>query len=131
MGIIFELIFGFLVELVLTILGEAVAELGLHAISEALNAKAWKRFLVGSLYATGGLILGAISLNLFPKMVFSTKVIPAVHFIVSPVIAGLALCFVSWIINRGINDRGFFDVSKFIYGVIFALLFSLTRSIFG
>jgi hypothetical protein len=131
MEIIFEIVFGFLAELFLAVFGEALAEFGLHAISEAPNTRPWRRVLVGFLYAAGAVGLGILSLQFFPLLVFQNCAIPVLHFVFSPILAGLALCFVSWAINRGINQTGFFQLQKFVYGVTFALSFSVTRALFG
>ena len=131
MEIIGEIIFGFLAEIVITVVGEAFVELGFHSLAERLGQRFWKRVFVGSLYAVGALALGALSLKVLPVMVFSSGAIAIVYFIFAPIVAGFAMCFVSWIINRGIDDRGFFVPTKFAYGVIFACVFSVTRTIFG
>ena len=131
MEIIGEIIFGFLAEIVITIVGEAFVELGFHSLAERLGQRFWKRVFVGAIYAAGAFVLGALSLKVLPVMVFSNRAIAVVYFIFAPIVAGLALCLVSWIINRGIDDRGFLVPTKFAYGVIFALIFSVTRTIFG
>ena len=131
MEIIGEIIFGFLAEIVITVVGEAFVELGFHSLAERIGQRFWKRIFVGALYAAGAFALGALSLRVLPVMVYNSRMTALIYFIFAPIIAGLALCLVSWIINRGINDRGFFDATKFAYGVIFALIFSVTRTIFG
>ena len=132
MEIVFEIIFGLLGELLLSVLGEALVELGFHSLAEAPSGKLSRRFFVGLLYSVGGVILGALSLKVIPLLVFGNSAIGIAYFIVAPLLAGLALCFVNWLMNRGIDERaGFFQVKKFIYGVLFALMFSLTRATFG
>ena len=132
MEIIFELIFGFLAEFFLSIFGEILVEWGLHSLDERLSSKAWNRIFIGVLYTIGGFVLGAISLQFLPVMIFGSRSIPILYFVFSPIVAGFGLCFANWIVNRGIDDRaGFFQLSKFIYGVVFALTFTVTRSMFG
>lgn len=131
MEIIVEFIFGFIAEIVLTIVGEAFVELGFHSVAHRLGERFWRRAFLAAIYATGGFILGALSLKLLPVMIFGNRAFAVLYFILAPIVAGLALCLVSWIIDRGINDRAFFDLTKFIYGVTFALVFSITRTIFG
>lgn len=131
MEIIFEIIFGFLGELLLSVLGEVLIELGFEAVTEAPASKGGKKFFLGFLYAVAGLVLGALSLKLLPLMVLGNRSVAVLYFVLAPVVAGLALCAVSWIIHRGIDHRPFFQLSKFIDGVVFTLAFSLTRTIFG
>ena len=132
MELIFEIVFGFIAELVATVIGEALVELGLHSLFEKSDGKAGKRFFIGFLYATGGFVLGALSLKVLPLMVLGNKTMAIAYIVVIPILSGLALCVVNWIMNRGIDERaGLFQLTKFIYGAAFALTFSLARTIFG
>jgi hypothetical protein len=130
MEIIGEIIFGFIAEIVLTIVGEAFVELGFHSLAKKLGDRFWKRVFLAAVYATGGFILGLLSLKILPVIDFADRA-AILYFIFAPIIAGLALCLVSWIIDRGINDRGFFSPAKFIYGATFAFVFSMTRTMWG
>ena len=131
MEIIFEIIFGFVGEVLLAVIGESLVELGLDAITELPGGKWGKRIFYGFLYTVAGFALGALTLQFVPLITFGNRSIPILYFIFSPIVAGLALCFVSWVINRGIEDRPFFQGEKFANGAIFALAFTLTRSMFG
>lgn len=131
MELIVELIIGFVAEIVLTIFGEALVELGLHSVTEGTGGKRSKAFFFAFLYAIAAFIAGYLSLIVMPLVVFGNQAANILYVIVAPVIAGFGLCLVSWIIDRGINDRGFFQIRKFSYGVLFALVFTLSRSIFG
>ena len=132
MEVIFEIIFYFLAELLVTVIGEALAELGFHGLSKSVSDGAWRRVFIGFLYAVAGLVLGALSLKLIPLLVIGGTAASIAYFVIAPVLAGLSLCLVNWLMNYGIDDRApFFQRKKFIYGVLFALVFSLTRSAFG
>ena len=132
MEVIFEIIFYVLAELVLTVIGETLFELGFHSLAEAPSSRVSRRVIVGLLYAIAGIVLGALSLKVIPLLVLGNRAVGVAYFIVAPILAGLALCAVNWIMNRGIDERaGFFHVKKFVYGVLFALMFSLTRATFG
>ena len=130
MDILLGFVFEMIAEFVLSILGEAIAEFGLYSFFQR-TGKVWNRSLRAIWYVILGFALGAISLRLVPLMVFGTRTLPVIFFIVSPIFAGLGLCFANWIIKRGIDDERFLQVSKFLYGALFAFTFSLTRSIFG
>ena len=132
MEVIFEIIFYVLAELVLTVIGETLFELGFHSLAEAPGSRVSRRVIVGLLYAIAGIVLGALSLKVIPLLVIGGRAVGVAYFIVAPILAGFALCAVNWIMNRGIDERaGFFQVKKFVYGVLFALMFSLTRATFG
>ena len=131
MELLIELIIGFVAEIALTIFGEALVELGLHSITEGTGGRRWRGIFFAFLYAVAAFVAGYLSLFVMPLVVFGNQAANVVYVIVAPLIAGLGLCFVSWIIDRGINDRGFFQLNKFAYGVLFALVFTISRSIFG
>ena len=132
MEVIFEIIFYVIGELLLTVMGETLFELGFHSLAEAPSNRLSRRVIVGLLYAVAGIVLGALSLKVIPLLMSGNPAMSIAYFIVAPVLAGLALCAVNWIMNRGIDERaGFFQVKKFVYGVLFTLMFSLTRATFG
>lgn len=128
---IFELVFGFVAELVLETIGEILLEFGFHKPVAAISDGAWNKILTGLVYAIGGAGLGWLSLLMFPKMVFTQLGFAAFYFIVSPIIAGFVLMTVSWLIDRGINNSQWFKPSKFFFGVVFALGYSLSRLAFA
>lgn len=132
MEVIVEIVVYVIGELLLTVIGEALVELGFHSLSEAPGSRMSRRVFLGLIYAVAGIALGALSLKIVPLLIFGGPAINVGYFIVAPIIAGLALCLVSWLMNYGIDDRApFFQAKKFVYGVLFALMFSLTRTIFG
>ncbi|NOT47892.1 MAG: hypothetical protein HOP17_09120 [Acidobacteria bacterium] len=128
---LFEAIFSFVLELALELVGEVLVELGFHSTVEKLSDKASNRILLGTAYTIFGAILGFVSLFVFPKIVFSSPMIPISYFLVSPVVAGFSLTTVSWVINRGIRPVSWFAFDKFAFGVVFALGYSLSRITFG
>ncbi len=131
MEAIFEVIFGVVIELVLEFIGEALVELGFHGTAERLSQRTTSRIATGGLYFAFGAVLGFLSLFVFSKMSFGHPVIPVLYFIVSPILGGIVLSTVSWTINRGINPTKWFSREKFIFGVVFALGYSLARVAFG
>ena len=132
MEIIFELVFGVVIETVLGVAGEVLVELGLNSFAEKLSNRALNRVLTTGLYILFGFLLGWFSLMVVPKFAFPDGAIPVIYFVVSPIIAGLSLCAVNWLIHRDIDDRiRFFQLPKFLYGAIFVLTFTSTRALFG
>ncbi len=131
MEIILEIVFSFVAEILLAVFGEALLELGFHSLAENLGSRMWRRVAVGLLYSAAGFLMGGISLKFLSLYDFGGGNLSLLYFVISPIVAGLALCLTSWIIDRGIQDRGFFQPSKFFYGAIFALTFAAARTYFG
>jgi hypothetical protein len=128
---IFELIFGFVAELVLETIGEILIEIGFHKTAGAISGGTWNKILLAIIYAVFGGVLGWLSLLIFPKMVFPNAAFSIFYFVVSPIFAGFALMTVSWLIDRGINNSRWLQPSKFVCGVVFALGYSLSRLAFA
>jgi hypothetical protein len=126
-----EIIIYSLGELVLQIVVEGLTELGFHSTAEKVSSRARSRLILGGAYMIFGAVLGYVSLFIFPKISFGNNVFPIFYFIVSPVVAGFALSIVSWLINRGTRPVSWFELDKFIYGVLFAVAYSLSRVAFG
>lgn len=128
---IFELIFGFIGELLLETIGEVLLEYGFHGTASAISEGTGNKLFMGFVYAVGGAVLGWLSLLMFPKMLFANAGITFFYFILSPIVAGLVLMTVSWLIDRGINNSRWLQPAKFVFGVIFALGYSLSRLAFA
>lgn len=128
---IFELIIGFVGELVLELIFESLFELGFHRTAERMSRGTRSKLFVGGAYMIFGIVLGALSLLVFRKIQFANPLFPALYFIVSPLIAGLSLTTVSYLINRGIRPVGWFEWDKFLFGVLFAVAYAIARMIFG
>jgi hypothetical protein len=118
-------------EVVIEVVGEVLFEFGFHSTAERLSSGVKNKFIVGTAYTIFGGILGGLSLLIFPKLVFANPLIPITYFVIAPIIGGLSLSFVSWIINKGIRPARLFEFNKFIYGVLFALSYAIARVIFG
>jgi hypothetical protein len=131
MGFILEIIIELALELGLEIVGEGLVELGFHSTAERLSKGKRNKLIVGSVYVVAGIVLGALSLLIFPLIVFDSILIVVTYFLVMPLFVGLSLSIVSWIINRGIHDVRHFEMDKIICGILFALAYSITRVLFG
>lgn len=132
MEVVFEIILYFVAELFLTLVGEALVELGFHSFGESQSGRVSRGVFGGFLYAVCGIVLGAASLKFIPLLVFGGTAVSVAYFVVAPILAGLSLCLVNRLLNYGIDDRvPFFQIKKFAYGVLFALAFTATRSTFG
>lgn len=131
MGFILEIIIELVLELGLEVVGEAFVELGFHSTAEKLSRGKRNRLIVWSVYVVAGCVLGAISLLVFPLIVFGSISIVLTYFVVMPLFVGLSLSIVSWIIHRGIHDVRLFEMDKIICGILFALAYSIMRVLLG
>jgi hypothetical protein len=129
--VILEIIFYSLGELVLELICEGLVELGFHSTAEKMSNKARNRWVLGGAYTLFGAAIGYASLFVFPKIAFANSVVPILYFVVSPIVAGFALSIVSWLINRGIRPVSWFELDKFVFGVLFAVAYSLSRVALG
>lgn len=129
--LIVELVFGFIGEFALEIILEVLVELGFHGTAERISSKARSRIFVGGAYTIFGAVLGGLSLLIFPKIEFASSVLPALYFVVSPILAGFSLTTVSYLINRDIRPVSWFEWDKFLFGVLFAVAYAVARVIFG
>ena len=100
---IFELVISFIGEFILELILESLVELGFHGAAERISNKVRNGLLVGTVYTIFGGILGFASLFIFPKIEFASAVLPALYFLVSPILAGFSLSYVSFLINQGIR----------------------------
>ena len=128
---IFEIIFGFIGELLFELVVEVLVEFGFHRTAEKFSSQTRSRVFVGSAYLLFGAILGAVSIYFFPKIEFGSSVLPILYFIVSPIIAGLSLTSVSYFINKDTRPVRWFELDKFLFGVLFAVAYSVVRVVFG
>lgn len=131
MTFIFELIFELGLELLFEFLGEILFEWGFHSTAEKLSEHKRNVFVLGAAYAFFGVVLGALSLLALRLAVIESGIAALIYFVLSPLAAGFMLTFVSWVINRGIRPVRLFELDKFVYGVLFAAAFTLTRAALG
>ena len=83
MDILLGFVFEMIAEFVLSVIGEAIAEFGIYSFFKR-KGKVWNRSLRAIWYVILGFALGAISLSFVPLMVFGTRTLPVIFFIVSP-----------------------------------------------
>lgn len=128
---IFEIIFGFVAELVLEFFAEVLIELGITSVAEKFSNSTRSRVFGFVLYGIAGTVLGAVSVYSFPKITFANPLTPTLYFIVSPIIAGLSLSIVSYFIVRDTRPVSWFEWEKFLCGFLFAGMYAISRVFFG
>ena len=119
-----EILFEFLGEFLVQVLGEALFEIGLHSVAEPFR-KAPNPWLAAVGYTVFGATLGGISLLVFPDYLMANKSLRVVNAALSPIAAGLSMAAMGkWRAKQG---QAVLRIDKFAYGYLFALAFGLIR----
>ncbi len=120
----------FLFEMLLQIVFEIFAELGLHAVKEAVKPSTPPQpWLAAFGYVLLGALLGWVSLWPFPHRRTASLGLQLASLIASPVIAGGAMVLVGrWRTRRHQQQL---LLHRFWFGFLFALAFALVRFAYG
>lgn len=112
-------------ELLLQLLFEALAEIGLHVFRKPggdANPSAWLR---AAGYVLLGLLAGGLSLWLHPQSFIHSTAGRLGNLLLAPVAVGLGMSILgAWRRQRGQQTLG---LDHFAYGYVFALAMSLVR----
>jgi hypothetical protein len=127
LGLLFELIFEFVLEILFGTVGEVLVELGLRAAETRESSPALRPVMTGMLYAIAGAVLGLVMHLVLPVYLIGNEALRMTGRIITPIVMGFMLCLVSWIIKRRDIGEGFFRLDKFIYGVVFGASYSVFR----
>ena len=131
MEVIFEILFQFIFEVVLEIIAQILVEFGFESLVESFRNRIERNpFLASIGYILFGLILGGLSLLIFPEPIIKSSVVKLINFTLSPILVGFSLCLVSWIMKRQTLGERFFTIDKFVFGALFALAYSMVRFFF-
>ena len=119
-----ELLIEILGEFVLQFLGEVLLEVGLQALVAPFRkeSSAW---LAAVGYAVFGVVLGALSLLVFPHYLVAAKSLRVANAALSPIAAGIGMVAVgAW---REKRRQVVLRIDRFSIGYVFALAFGLIR----
>lgn len=133
MEILAELLFTLLAwvaEILLQVLFEALAELGLRTLSEPFKPRREASPVVAALgYAIYGAAIGGVSLWFFPAPYLEAPWARIANMAVSPLAAGAVMSMMgAWRRGRG---EALIRLDRFSYGVLFALSMALVRFFFA
>lgn len=119
-----EGLLGVLLEFVLSLLGEFVAEAGFHTLAAPFHERPHP--LVAALgYTAYGAGAGALSALLVDHFLIAHPTLALVNLAVAPVLSGLAMAGVGALRRR--RGQSLVRLDSFVYGWLFAAAFVLTR----
>lgn len=128
MEIIIELLLQFFGELLLQLIFEALAEVGLQRFCPQ-RRKPVNFWLAIVGYTVLGIIAGALSLLVFPELFLASRGARLANVILLPILAGGVMAlFGVW---RRRREQDLIRLDRFAYGYLFALAMALIRFWFG
>lgn len=120
----FEFLLEILGELVLQVVLEALAELGLRSIAAPFR-RPRNPWLAAIGYGIFGAAAGGLSLWVMPSHLVRTEGLRFANLLLTPVAVGLLMCAVgAWRTRRG---QPLLRIDRFAYGYLFALSLALIR----
>ena len=126
MEIIGELILGFIVEVVLPMIGEILFEFLLHCLGQPFVSRERRNAVfTGIGYFMIGLVLGGLSLLVFPESFARSENFHGISLLITPVVGGLVMAAIGrW---RERHGETLLRLDSFVYGFIFAFAMALVR----
>ena len=129
MGFLLEIIFEFFLEFIVQIVGEVLTE----AVFQKLSPTSWVRktlntLLAVLLYFGLGIIIGWISILIFPHSFIANSRLHGINLLITPLLAGLTMAGIGWIRQR--RGKLVIPLETFGYGFVFAFGMALIRFLF-
>lgn len=129
MEIIAELFLQLILEFLVSVVGELAIELGLRSFGEPfVNREARNPVLAGIGYCLLGLILGGLSLLIFPDPFVRSERFHGINLLITPVLAGFAMSALGHLRKR--QGKTLLRLDSFIYGFLFAFMMALVRFVY-
>ena len=124
-----ELVAELILELLLQLVGELVTELGFRSLGEPFVSRERQNPLLAGLgYCLFGLILGGLSLLIFPKSFVRSESFNGISLLITPVLAGLVMSAIGKLRER--QGKPLLRLDSFVYGFIFAFPMALIRFLY-
>ena len=118
-----------LLELIVPLFAEFLAELALHKLgSIPMVQKTGRVILTAIVYAGLGLVAGLISLLIFPKAFARSTTLPGISLFITPLLGGVLMSYIAWFRVRTWDWT--IRLETFAYGFIFTFVMTLLRFYF-
>lgn len=123
-----EFLFQILAELLIQIVFEALAELGIHGVKNTFRNPRHP-FLSTIGFLIWGLLAGGISLWLFPRSFITDEMLQLANLAITPVLAGLLMLAIGRL--RAKRGQELIGLDRFGYAFAFAFAMALVRFFFA
>ena len=129
MEILGEIILGFIIEVVIPVVGEIAFEILLHSLGEPFVSRERRTpVLAGIVYFLFGLILGGLSLLVFPRSFVRSENFHGISLLITPVVCGFVMAAIGrW---RARHGDPLLRLDSFVYGFVFAFAMALVRFVY-
>jgi len=129
MEIIAEALLGFILEVILPLLGEIAFEGLLRCLGEPFVSRERRNAIAAGIgYFLIGLILGGLSLLIFPRSFVRSETFHGINLLITPVVSGLVMAAIGrWRERKG---ETLLRLDSFVYGFLFAFAMALVRFVY-
>jgi hypothetical protein len=129
MEIIAEAILGFIVEILIPVVGEFAFDFLLRSLGEPFVSRERRNAVVAGLgYFLIGLILGGLSLLIFPRSFVRSETFHGINLLITPLVSGLVMGAIGrW---RERHGETILRLDSFVYGFVFAFAMALVRFVY-
>jgi hypothetical protein len=119
----------FALEFALEVFGGLLLELGLRSLGEPFVAREERNAVLAAIgYVLLGLVLGFLSLLVFPESFVRSESFHGINLIITPTLAGLAMAGIGKLRER--KGQTTIRLDSFAYGFLFAFAMALVRFFF-
>lgn len=125
---IVEIIVELVIEIVIQFFVEILVEVGVDTTARSKRSAAIGPIVGTVVYLIVGIVLGVAASYIWPGHFVRDPSSRLAGRIASPVVMGLGLCLISWIVQRRDIGEGFFSMNKFVQGIIFGAAYTFTRA---
>ena len=130
MEFLLEFFFSIFGELLLQLLAEFLFHLGFHSLAETVTPREKRNPVLAFFgYVLFGIIIGGLSLVLFPELLLDDKSHSLGNLIVTPILAGLMMNTIGVIRKK--QEKNIIRLDSFLFGFIFAFAMGIVRYTFG
>ena len=130
MELLLQIIFEFFLEFIVQIIGEVFLEVVVQKLSPVpWDHKALNAILALIMYLGLGVIIGWLSILIFPHSFIRSSRLHGISLIITPLLAGLTMSGIGWLRER--HGQPVIRLDTFAYGFIFAFGMALVRFLFA